>query len=216
MMQPYPLVHIVDDDPAVRDSLDLLLRLRGYRTRTFESGDALLRDVDPAVHGCILLDLRMPGTDGLAVQRALAARGVGLPIVVLTAHGDAASARDALKGGAFDFLEKPVADELLVTTIEAALAQDRDARERASRRATLDARLARLTAREREVFDLVVAGRHNREIAATLGISPRTVEVYKAKLLDKLQVSRLPELIRLALDAGVARDGPPVDGAEGR
>jgi FixJ family two-component response regulator len=153
----------------------------------------------------------MPGTDGLAVQRALAARGIGMAIVVLTAHGDAASARDALKGGAFDFLEKPVADDLLVATIDAALAQDRDARERASRRAALDARLARLTPREREVFDLVVAGRHNREIAATLGISPRTVEVYKAKLLDKLQVSRLPELIRLALDAGVAHDAPPPD-----
>jgi RNA polymerase sigma factor (sigma-70 family) len=208
MMQPYPLVHIVDDDPAVRDSLDLLLRLRGYRTRTFESGDALLRDIDPAVHGCLLLDLRMPGIEGPGVQQALQARGMALPIIVLTAHGDAASARDALKGGAFDFLEKPVADELLVHTIDAALAHDRDARERAERRATLLARLARLTPREREVFDLVVAGRHNREIAAALGISPRTVEVYKAKLLDKLQVSRLPELIRLALDAGVADAAP--------
>jgi RNA polymerase sigma factor (sigma-70 family) len=209
MMQPYPVVHVVDDDPAVRDSLDLLLRLRGYRTRTFESGDALLRDVDASVHGCILLDLRMPGTDGVAVQQALQARRVPLPIIVLTAHGDAASARDALKGGAFDFLEKPVGDDLLVATIEAALAHDRDARERAERRATLDARLARLTPREREVFDLVVAGRHNREIAASLGISPRTGEVYKAKLLDKLQVSRLPELIRLALDTGFDDRGSP-------
>lgn len=209
MTMPYPVVHLVDDDAAVRDSLELLLRLRGYRTRTFDSGDALLDAIEPGVHGCIVLDLRMPGRDGVAVQAALAARGIALPIIVLTAHGDAASARAALKGGAFDFLEKPAADDVLASTIDAALARDLAARERAQRRSAIAARMARLTPREREVFDAVVQGRHNREIAASLGISPRTVEVYKAKLLDKLQVSRLPELIRIALDlepAGAGRD----------
>ena len=208
-MHPYPIVHIVDDDDAVRDSLDLLLRLRGYRTRTFASGDELLRGIDARVHGCIVLDLRMPGEDGLAVQRALQARAIDLPIIVLTAHGDVASARAALKSGAFDFLEKPAPDALLTQTIEAALARDRAARERAQRHAAIRTRMARLTPREREVLDAVVAGRQNREIAAALGISPRTVEIHKAKLLDKLQVTRLPELIRLALEAQAA--GPGTD-----
>jgi len=201
MIHPYPVVHVVDDDAGVRDSLDLLLRLRGYRVRTFASGGELLSHIDPGAHGCIVLDLRMPERDGLAVQSELRARGIDLPIIVLTAHGDAASARAALKGGAFDFLEKPAADAVLAATIEAALTRDRTARERTLRRAEVQARLARLTAREREVFDAVVAGRQNREIAAALGISPRTVEAHKAKLLDKLQVDRLAELIRLALEA---------------
>jgi RNA polymerase sigma factor (sigma-70 family) len=213
MIEPYPVVHIVDDDPAVRDSLDLLLRLRGYRTRTFDSGDALLAAVEGDAHGCIVLDLRMPGTDGLAVQQALHARAIALPIIVLTAHGDAASARDALKGGAFDFLEKPVDDEVLVATIDAAHRSNVEARSTERRRADVARRIARLTPREREVLQRVVEGRHNREIAAELGISPRTVEVYKAKLLDKLQVERLPELLRLAMESGVGGPAPSDKGS---
>jgi FixJ family two-component response regulator len=147
----------------------------------------------------------MPGQDGLAVHAALRARGNAMPVILLTAHGDAASARAALKNGAFDFLEKPVDEALLVDTIEAALAVDRRQRSTRQRRAELASRVARLTPREREVLDLVVNGRQNREIAVTLGISPRTVEVYKAKLLDKLQVERLPDLIRLALEAELTR-----------
>ena len=156
--------------------------------------------IDRSAGGCILLDLRLPGIDGLAVQAELAAREIALPIIMLTAHGDAATARAALKAGAFDFLEKPIDDAVLRATIEAALARDHEARDRASRRAAWQDRLARLTPREREVLDLVVHGRHNREIAAALGISPRTVEVYKARVMDKLQVDRLPDLIRIALD----------------
>ena len=200
-----PVVHVVDDDDAVRDSLALLLRLRGYRTRLFASGAALLADLGDTPHGCVLLDLVMPGQDGLAVHAALRARGNAMPVILLTAHGDAASARAALKNGAFDFLEKPVDEALLVDTIEAALAVDRRQRSTRQRRAELASRVARLTPRERDVLDLVVNGRQNREIAVTLGISPRTVEVYKAKLLDKLQVERLPDLIRLALEAELTR-----------
>jgi RNA polymerase sigma factor (sigma-70 family) len=211
MIQAYPIVHIVDDDDAVRDSLELLLRMRGYRTRAFASGDALLAAVDADAHGSVLLDLRTPGMDGLAVQQALASRGIGLPVILLTAHGDAASARDALKAGAFDFLEKPVDDALLVATIDAAHQHHLTSRAQSAHRAELGRRIARLTPREREVLDAVVAGRHNREIAADLGISPRTVEVYKAKLLDKLQGERLPELIRLALEAGLG-DAPTPPG----
>jgi RNA polymerase sigma factor (sigma-70 family) len=203
-----PVVFIVDDDHAVRDSLTLLLGLRGYATREFASGEEFLGAVGSPVHGCILLDLRMPGIDGLAVQHELAARNVNLPIVILTAHGDVATARAALKAGAFDFLEKPFDDAVLRTTIEAALARDQETRSRATQLAALQAKLARLTTREREVLELVVRGRHNREIAVELGISPRTVEVYKARLMDKLQVDRLPDLIRIVLELERAAGGP--------
>jgi two-component system, LuxR family, response regulator FixJ len=209
MTNAYPVVHIVDDDAAVRDSLDLLLRLRGYRTRSFASGEALLASVGPAAHGCIVLDLCMPGANGLAVQSTLRQLRIDMPVIVLTAHGDAASARAALKAGAFDFLEKPVDDAVLISTIEAAHGSDLEARTNAVRRTEIERRVARLTPREREVLVHVVSGRHNREIAELLHISPRTVEVYKAKLLDKLQVDRLPELIRLALDAGILSDDAP-------
>jgi FixJ family two-component response regulator len=142
----------------------------------------------------------MPNVDGIAVQAALAARGIRLPVIILTAHGDVASARAALKAGAFDFLEKPIDDALLSATIEAALGCDASARIQSERSDALRRRVARLTARERQVLAAVIDGRHNREIAANLGISPRTVEVYKARLMDKLQIDRLPELIRLALE----------------
>ncbi len=200
------VVHIVDDDNAVRDSLSLLLGLRGYATRTFASGDAFLADIDASASGCILLDLRMPGLEGLAVQSELARRSIAMPIIVLTAHGDAASARAALKGGAFEFLEKPVDDALLGKTIEAALAQDAQARAVAGRREALRRQLERLTPREREVLDRVVRGQHNREIALEFGISPRTVEVHKARIMDKFQVERMPELIRIAIDLGLVTD----------
>ncbi|HEV2219883.1 MAG TPA: response regulator [Casimicrobiaceae bacterium] len=200
------VVHVVDDDNAVRDSMSLLLGLRGYATRTFASGDAFLAEVDASASGCVLLDLRMPGVEGLAVQSALATRGIGMPIIVLTAHGDAASARAALKAGAFEFLEKPVDDALLGKTIEAALARDAQERALAGRREVLRRQLERLTPREREVLDRVVRGQHNREIALEFGISPRTVEVHKARIMDKLQVERMPELIRIAIELGLVPD----------
>jgi RNA polymerase sigma factor (sigma-70 family) len=195
-----PVVYIVDDDDSVRDSLTLLLGLRGYAIRAFASGKEFLDSIGPAAEGCVLLDLRMPGMDGLAVQRRLAERNVRIPLVILTAHGDVPTVRSTLKAGAFDFLEKPIDDSALTATIEAALARDAEARTQTSRLAELRARLDRLTAREREVLDLVVRGRHNREIAADLGISSRTVEVYKARMMEKLQVQRLPDLVRMMLD----------------
>ena len=196
-----PEVTIVDDDAGVRDALSLLLGLHGYAVRAFASGDAMLAAYQPEWRGCMLVDIRMPGLDGLALQAALAARGIALPVIILTAHGDAANARAALKGGAFDFLEKPVDDALLVEMIDAATRFEAETQIAASERAQVERRMQRLTPRERQVFDLVVAGRHNREIAAALDISPRTVEVYKARMMDKLQVERLPDLIRLSLDA---------------
>jgi RNA polymerase sigma factor (sigma-70 family) len=199
-------VFIVDDDAAVRDSLSLLLGLRGYKTRSFARGEDFLATMDPAARGCVLLDLRMPDVDGIAVQAALAALGITLPVIILTAHGDVASARAALKGGAFDFLEKPIDDTLLLRTSDAALGRDASARIESERSDALRRRVARLTPRERQVLAAVIDGRHNREIAANLGISPRTVEVYKARLMDKLQIDRLPELIRLALEFQLMED----------
>lgn len=193
------LVYIVDDDAAVRDSLSLLLRLKGFENRIFASAEDFLGQFDPAWRGCLLLDIRMAGMDGLALQHELAERGSVLPIVFITAHGDAAKARTALKAGAVDFLEKPLDDQALVAAIGEAL--DREARERGASQARADllARLARLTGRERQVLDMVVEGRHNREIAAQLDISPRTVEVYKARMMEKMQARTLPDLIRSVL-----------------
>ena len=200
-----PFVAIVDDDAAVRDSLALLLRLHGFAVRAFASGDEFLvwsgtQDVD-----CVLLDLQMSGSSGLDVQAELARRQLDYPIVVVTAHGDVATTRAALKAGAFDFIEKPFDDEVLLKAIRAASATSAERRTRSERQTRFSQSLARLTPREREVLDHVLAGQHNREIAVLLAISPRTVEVYKARIMDKLDVDRLPDLIRLALEMGLGR-----------
>ncbi|MFA7241418.1 MAG: response regulator [Sulfuricellaceae bacterium] len=190
------LVYIVDDDAAGRDSLSLLLRLKGFENRVFTSAEEFLAQYSPAWRGCLLLDIRMAGMNGLALQRELAERGSVLTIVFITAHGDAAKARAALKAGAVDFLEKPLDDRMLLAAVREAL--DRAIRERnaCEARDTLAARLARLTGRERQVLDMVLEGRHNREIAAQLEISPRTVEVYKARMMEKMQARTLPDLMR--------------------
>jgi RNA polymerase sigma factor (sigma-70 family) len=200
-----PLVAIVDDDDAVRDALALLLRLHGFDVQAFASGDAFLDFAGKRACDCVLLDLRMEGTTGLDVQAALATRGLAYPIIVVTAHGDVATTRAALKAGAFDFIEKPFDDELLLRAIRGATEASAQHRVRSEREARFANSLRRLTPREREVLDHVLAGRHNREIAALLGISPRTVEVYKARLMDKLHVDRLPDLIRLALEMGLGQ-----------
>ena len=203
MSTPHPLVvHIVDDDAGVRDSLEILLRLHGYRAVGFASGEAFLEALDnspPRPGGVVLLDLRLPGMSGAQVQAELASRKLAWPVVILTAHGDVASARNALKAGASDFIEKPIQENLLLAALEHAAVQQRTAEAEALRKAELERRLARLTPREREVLAMVVEGRHNREVAQILGISPRTVEVYKARVMDKLDVDRLPDLIRLTL-----------------
>jgi RNA polymerase sigma factor (sigma-70 family) len=200
-----PLVAIVDDDAAVRDSLALLLRLHDFVARAFASGDEFLAWAGTQEVDCVLLDLRMSGSSGLEVQAELARRGLDYPIVVVTAHGDVATTRAALKAGAFDFIEKPFDNDVLLKAIGAASATSAERRLRADRQARFAQSLAKLTPREREVLDHVLAGRHNREIAVLLAISPRTVEVYKARLMDKLGVDRLPDLIRLALEMGLGR-----------
>jgi len=194
-------VFIVEDDAAVRDSLGLLLGLQGFRTQSFSCAEDFLRIYQPSWAGCLLLDVRMPGMDGLELQESLRRQGLALPVIIMTAHGDITTVRSALKSGAVDFLEKPVDPAALLAAVRTAL--DADA---ARRRTALEAegarqRLSVLTARERQVMELVAKGCHNREIAETLGISPRTVEVHKARVMEKLQVQSVPELVRIVLRA---------------
>jgi RNA polymerase sigma factor (sigma-70 family) len=202
-------VYVVDDEPAIRDSLAMLLRSVGLATRTFDGAQAFLDAFQPAPNACLLADVRMPGMSGLELQSELARRGVGLPVIIVTAHGDVAAARSALRAGAIDFIEKPIDDEALAAAIADALDRDARSRSRAQADASAAERLARLTGREREVLELVTAGRHNREIAVDLGISPRTVEVYKARLMEKLQVRRVPELVRMVLESRPANGREP-------
>jgi two-component system, LuxR family, response regulator FixJ len=193
------IVFVIDDDASVRDSINLILSLRGMRTLLFSSAEDFLEAYRPEWRGCVLTDLQMPRMSGLDLQQAMRERGILLPVVVLTAHGDVPTTRVAMKCGAFDFLEKPINDEVLLDVLKNAIREDthRHAMERVED--ALRSRLARLTPREREVLDLLVEGLSQREIAARLSISPRTVEVYKARMMEKLQCRSLAELIRVVL-----------------
>lgn len=191
-------VFIVEDDAAVRDSLGVLLGLKGYRTHSFANAEDFLRVYQPAWGGCLLLDIRMPGMSGLELQATLRDRGITLPVIMMTAHGDVPTVRTALKSGALDFLEKPVDPEALLATIRAALDVDAAHRRAAQEAQAVEARFAKLTAREREVMDLIVTGCHNSEIAARLSISPRTVEVHRARVMEKFEIDSVVDLVRIA------------------
>lgn len=190
-------VVLVDDDAAVRDSLALLLGLRGYRTVTFASAEDLLAAVTPDWFGCVVADLRMPGKSGLELAAELQARGIAMPVVIITAHGDVASARTAFRLNAVDFLEKPFDDDALVDALETGHARERERLAARGLRSGRDRFLAALSPREREIAELVARGMRNPAIAGKLGISPRTVEVHKARIMDKLGARGLDELIRI-------------------
>lgn len=189
-------VYIVDDDAAVRDALGLLLSLHGYRTAFFGSAEAFLQAWTPAMRGCMLLDIRMPGMDGLTLQKILREQGCRLPVLVITGHGDVESAREAFRSQAVDFLEKPLQEAQLVNAIEEAFQRQASDPRASPLHAAYAERQASLTPREHEVMQLVVAGRHNREIARELGISVRTVEVHKTRMMEKLQVTTVADLVR--------------------
>lgn len=192
-------VFIVDDDPSVRDALGLLLGIHDYRVAMFADADSWLRAFKSHWRGCLLLDIRMPGMDGLTLQRTLLDQGASLPVVIMTGHGDVDSARAAFRAQAVDFLEKPIDEGRLLAAIGEAFARQRETIDAAASRDQARRRIDGLTQREREVMERVVAGRHNREIAAELAISPRTVEVHKARMMDKLGVASVAELVRLSL-----------------
>jgi FixJ family two-component response regulator len=190
-------VVLVDDDASVRDALALVLGLRGYRTRVFVSAEDLLAVIDASWEGCIVADLRLPGMGGLDLAARLASLGIALPFVVITAHGDVASARAAFRLNAVDFLEKPFDDDQLVVAIEAAFAREAGRLEEANAHGDRERTLAALSPREREIAMLVASGLRNPAIAERLGISPRTVEVHKARVMEKLGIKGLDELIRM-------------------
>ena len=189
-------VFLIDDDPSVRDSLTLLLSLKGLRTQAFANAESFIDSYRPERSGCVLTDLRMPGMTGLELQAALRQRHIDLPVVVLTAHGDVPTARAALKNGAFDFIEKPVDDAMLLEVLRNALRVEHERRATATARSDTDRRMERLTEREREILALIAAGHPNRDVAAQLGISARTVEVHRARIMEKLECRSLAELIR--------------------
>lgn len=192
-------VFIIDDDAAVRDALGLMLGLRGYRTAFFADAASFLEAHQADWRGCLLLDIRMPGMDGLALQKRLLEAGCVVPVVIITGHGDVASAREAFRSDAVDFLEKPLDEGRLLKAIDEAYARQTAAKREQSQKERLAALMAELTPREREVMELVVAGRHNRDIAQDLGISVRTVEVHKARMMAKLKAEGIPQLVRISL-----------------
>ena len=197
-------VFIVEDDASVRDALGLLLGLQGYSVAMFGDAEGFLKARRPEWRGCVLIDIRMPGMDGLTLQKRLRDSGCEIPVVIMTGHGDVESAREAFRAEAVDFIEKPIDQDKLIRAIEEAFQRQARTQESLAERADIAGLLATLTPREREVMELVVGGLHNRDIAETLGISARTVEVHKARVMAKLQVDNLPDLVRLCLSRKTA------------
>ncbi len=195
------LVHIVDDDDGVRRSVAFLLKNAGYRVENHVSGVAFLKEAKTAERGCVLLDVRMPEMDGLEVQQEMAARGIDMPVVILTGHGDISVAVKALRAGATNFIEKPYEKEVLIAAIEEAYSKLDRMHDKVMKAGEAKIRLASLTGRERDVLDGLVAGYPNKTIAYDLGISPRTVEIYRANMMEKLRVRSLSEALRIAFIA---------------
>lgn len=200
-MQNELVVHVVDDDPAIRDSLLFLLETTDIAARTYDSAPALLARADRLEPGCILTDVRMPEMNGLEMARRLADLGVRHPVIVMTGHADVPLAIEAMRAGVRDFIEKPFDDEALLSSIRSALAEGAEALAQESQGAELRARLESLSTREHQVLDGLVAGRANKVIAHDLGLSPRTVEVYRANVMTKMQARSLSELVRMSMVA---------------
>jgi two-component system response regulator FixJ len=192
-------VHIVDDDDAMRDSLAFLLRTAGFAPVTHESAVAFLAALSTARPGCVVTDIRMPGMSGIDLLGELARRGLRFPVIVITGHGDVPIAVEAMKRGAADFIEKPFEDDTIIRAITAAC--ERQPADRDGAGDAAGGRLALLSARERQVLDGLIAGKANKTIAIDLGISPRTVEVYRANVMNKMQAGSLSELVRMTLRA---------------
>ena len=196
-----PVVHVVDDDPSLLKSLRWLLESVGLTVATFKSAQDFLADFDPAQPGCVLLDVRMPGMSGLELHQDLKSRNIPSPIIVCTGHGDVAMAVQCMKDGAFDFIEKPYNEQELVDRINDAIELDRRTRRESAEREEAIARIAHLTPREREVMDLIVEGLANKQMAARLGISEKTIEVHRSRAKTKLGADSVAELVKIALQA---------------
>lgn len=204
------VVYVIDDDASIRDSLALMLGLTGYSTRLFADAESFLAAFDKSWSGCVVADLRLPGMSGVELQARLRERGSVIPFVVITAHGNVPTARAAFRAEAVDFIEKPFDDSQLRNAIDTAFALELQRIDGAEARRTNAEKLARLTSREREVLQYAARGLHAKEIAVALGISSRTVEVHKTRIMEKLDVRNIAELVRFALAAedisGQSRD----------
>lgn len=192
-------VFIVDDDAAVRDSLSFLMQSVGLKTESFDSADSFLKANPVSRAGCLLLDIRMPGMSGLELQGVLLEREIRLPVIFISGHADVPMAVRALKAGAFDFVEKPFNDQLLLDCVQRAIESDRQQRQNDAQLDEWRERMATLTPREREVMELVVDGAANKVISATLGVSLKTVEAHRARVMDKLQADSLSHLVRMSV-----------------
>jgi two-component system response regulator FixJ len=196
-------VYIVDDDFAVRDSMELLLGAHGFDTRAFRCGPDFLQVAQFLSAGCLLVDLQMPGMDGLELQQELRRRKLAFPLVVITGHGDVSTAVRAMRAGALDFVEKPFSTETILASIERALKSDHVLVTGEERREAISQRVNLLSRREQEVMAKMVEGHSNKLTAISLGLSPRTVEIHRARVMEKMQVKSLSELVRLAITVGI-------------
>ena len=197
-----PTIFVIDDHASVRDALGEMLSVFGYAVKTYESADSFLQALDRQIPGCIVADVRMPGTDGIGLVRELARRNVALPVVLISGHADVPMAVAAIKSGAEDFIEKPVDDSQLVAAINRALARTSEQQDLHKSQSVLGARFARLTPRQVEIFDLVVEGFTSHAISDKLNISVRTVESYRAEVMEKMQAESIAALVRQAIRLG--------------
>ncbi len=208
MPAPGVIVHVVDDDDDARKGTARLLAVAGFEARTYASASAFLAALEPEAPGCLILDVRLPDQSGLDLQVALAKHAVPLPIIFMTGHGEIPDSVRAIQRGAVDFLTKPVDGKILLAAVERALAQDAASRVVRDRQRDLRRRYERLTPREREVFLHLIAGQLNKQVAADLQITERTIKLHRANILEKLEVSSMAELARLAADLGIDPDRP--------
>jgi RNA polymerase sigma factor (sigma-70 family) len=199
-MKNTPVVMVVDDDAGVRNAMRILLKSVGIDAMVYGSAQEFLGAWQPSQAGCLVLDIRMPGMSGLELQQQLNLRGAVVPVIFMTGHGDIPMAVEAMQHGAFDFLQKPFRDQDLLDRIQRAIARDSERRESLGEHARIEAHLESLTAREREVLDLMVKGKQNKQIAQDLGVSPRTIEIHRSRVMEKMDAHSVAELVRMMLD----------------
>lgn len=199
-MKKNPIVMVVDDDTGVRNAMRILLKSVGLEATLYASAQEFLAAYQPSQPGCLVLDIRMPGMSGLELQQQLNLRGAVIPVIFMTGHGDIPMAVDAMQHGAFDFLQKPFRDQDLLDRIQKAIAKDAERRESLGEHARIRTHLESLTAREREVLELMVKGKQNKQIAQDLGVSPRTIEIHRARVMEKMDAHSVAELVRMMLD----------------
>ncbi len=195
-----PIVMVVDDDSGVRNAMRSLLKSVGLQSALYASAQEFLNGYQPTQRGCLVLDIRMPGMSGLELQQHLNLRGAVVPVIFMSGHGDIPMAVEAMQHGAFDFLQKPFRDQDLLDRIQRAIAKDGERRQALGERERIRAHLDALTEREREVLDLMTQGKQNKVIAQELGISPRTIEIHRARVMDKMDAQSVAELVRMMLD----------------